>query len=211
MKIKGYTALAGLMLAIMVLISGTTISASAQGRGRGGGGGAGGGNPGRGNSGGGGQSGAGIGVDRGLGTASTRSGGRSDNGLGTASERSNGRSDAGLERARAARENSRHADKELREHPGIAKGLSTSPRELREQYQAALLTNPDLKFGQFVAAHMLARNLGTRHANITTDAILSGLQSGRSIGQTLQSLGLSSSEAKEAERSAKRRIKESRE
>ena len=89
--------------------------------------------------------------------------------------------------------------------------MNMSPRELREQYQVALLTNPNLKFGQFVAAHALARNLGTRHANITTDAILSGLQSGRSIGQTLQSLGLSSSEAKEAEKSAKRRIKESRE
>lgn len=200
---KGYISTAGFALAILMLISGATLSASAQGRGRGGGGG---GNPGRGN----GPS-MGGGVDRGLGTASTRSGGRSDNGLGTASARSNGRSDAGLERARAARENSRRADEELREHPGIANGLHISRSELRSQYEAALVTNPNLKFGQFVAAHVLARNLGRRHPNITTDAILSGLESGKSIGQTLRSLGLSSSEAKEAERNAKRQIKESKE
>ncbi len=211
MNTKGYTALAGFALAILILVSGATVSASAQGRGRGGGGGGGNSGGGGGNSGRGNGPSVGSGVDRGLGTASTRSGGRSDDGLGTASARSNGRSDTGLERARAARENSRRADEELREHPGIANELHISHSELRNQYEAALLTNPNLKFGQFVAANMLARNLGTRQPNITTDAILYGLQSGKSIGQTLQSLGLSSSEAKVAERNAKRRIKESRE
>jgi len=49
---------------------------------------------------------------------------------------------------------------------------------------------------------VLADNLGARHPNITTQAILSGLQSGKSVGQTLQSLGLSASEAKQARRAA---------
>jgi hypothetical protein len=205
MEKKELRVLAGVALAALLLITGASVSASAQGRGRGGGGG--GGNPGRG----GGGPGMGPGVDRGLGNASDRSGGRSDEGLGRASERSNGRSDAGLERARAADANGRHADDELRRHPGIANGLNTNPSELRSQYQAALAVNPNLKFGQFVAANMLANNLNARHPNITTEAILSGLQSGRSIGQSLQSLGLSSSEARQAEKAAKRRIKESRE
>ena len=39
-------------------------------------------------------------------------------------------------------------------------------------------------------------------------AILDGLKSGKSVGQTLQSLGLSEKEAKEAEATAKREAKE---
>jgi hypothetical protein len=49
---------------------------------------------------------------------------------------------------------------------------------------------------------VLADNLGAKHPNITTPAILSGLQRGESVGQTLQSLGLSASEAKQARRAA---------
>ncbi|HEY6189467.1 MAG TPA: hypothetical protein VIW80_17580 [Pyrinomonadaceae bacterium] len=206
MDTKRFTSLAVISLTALLLITGATLTASAQGRGRGGGGG----NSGGGNRGMGGGMGNGAGVDRGIGTASERSGGRSDRGLGTASERSNGRADTGLERARAADENGRRADEELQRHPGIAHGLNTRPSELRSQYQAALATNPNLKFGQFVAANVLANNLGATHPNITTVAILNGLQNGQSIGQTLQSLGLSSSEAKEAEKRAKHQIKANR-
>jgi hypothetical protein len=195
---------AGIALACMLAV-GAQMTADAQGRGRGGGGGMGGGR-------GGGMSGmphgGSPGVDRGLGTASERSKGRSDRGLGRASENSGGRSDEGLNRARLARENGEHADKELREHPGVAHALHTTPRELRSEYEAALAQNPNLKFGQFVAANMLGRNLGRRNPAITTEAILAGLARGRSIGQTLQDLGLSSHEAKEAEHDANRAIKE---
>ncbi|MCA1614872.1 MAG: hypothetical protein LC800_12205 [Acidobacteria bacterium] len=197
---------AGLALACLFVLW-AHAAASAQGRS--------GGNPGRGGSPGGnpGNSGggrAGGGVDRGSGTASDRSDGRSDRGLGTASENSRGRSDAGLERARLRRENSRRAGEELRDHPGIAESLRTPPGRLRDEYEAALAANPELKFGQFVAANALARNLGARHPSITTAAILEGLRSGDSIGRTLQSLGLSSREAKDAEKRAKREIEESR-
>ena len=58
---------------------------------------------------------------------------------------------------------------------------------------------------------MLAKNLGTKNPAITTMAILDGLKSGSSIGQTLHSLGLSESEAKEAERAADREVKEAKE
>jgi hypothetical protein len=187
-------------LACLFLI-GTQTIASAQGRGHGGGRGAGhmgGGPP------------SGVGVDRGIGISSERSRGRADRGRDTASERSVGRSDAGLERARLQRENARRADDELRDHPGMAGRLHTTANDLRAGYQAALATNPDLKFGQYVAATRLAANLGARHPNITRGAILAGLAEGRSIGQTLHDLGLSERESKEAKKRVEREIKEAK-
>src|SRR3989442_2921600 len=193
MRNRKLTILAGIALTCLFVL-GINIVASAQGRGRGGGAPAGG--QGRGT----GQP-SGVGVDRGLGTASGRSGGRSDQGLGNASDRSNGRSDDGLARARA---NSLRADQELRDHPGLAEHLGINPNDLRTQYQAALANNPNLKFGQFVAANVVARSLGATNSNITTAAILNGLADGNSIGRTLQDLGLNSDAAKEAEKQAKR-------
>jgi len=197
--------LAGFALAA-ILVLGIHTMAAAQGRGGGGGGRGGGG--GIGNSGRG--SGGGGGVDHGIGTSSENSRGRSDEGRGTASERSRERSDAALERARAARDNRRRAEEELREHPGIARHLSTPPGRLRDEYQAALTTNPDLKFGQFVAATVLGRNLGARNSAVTRDAILDGLAHDQSIGRTLRDLGVGEREAKEAERQAEREIKQSK-
>jgi hypothetical protein len=203
---------AGIALACL-FVFGMQSLAAAQGRGGGGGGGRGGssgaGGAGRGGGGGGIGRPDGVGVDRGIGTSSDRSRGRADEGRGTASERSRGRSDEGLDRARASRENnSRRADEELREHPGIAARLNAPPGRLRDEYQAALAANPELKFGQFVAATVLARNLGDRNPAITRSAILAGLANDKSIGRTLRDLGINEREAKEAEREAKREIKE---
>jgi len=153
---------------------------------------------------------AGVGVDRGLGNASSRSGGRSDDGLGNASDRSNGRSDAGLDRARLAADNRRQAEKDLREHPGIAHTLHVNANDLRSGYQAALAINPNLKFGQYVAATRLEQNLNSRFPNVTRNAILAGLASGDSLGRTLQNLGLSSRQASEAKKRAEREIKNAR-
>ncbi|HKG12368.1 MAG TPA: hypothetical protein VKB12_03485 [Pyrinomonadaceae bacterium] len=204
MSRRVWTFSAALALAC-VFATGALSSASAQGRGGGRGGGGGGGGMGRG-----GGPPAGVGVDRGLGRSSSSSSGRADTGRGNASDRSGGRSDAGLERARIRRDNARRADEDLREHPGMPARLHTTANDLREGYRAALATNPDLKFGQYVAATRLAANLGARHPNVTREAILAGLEDGRSIGRTLRDLGLGSDEAKEAERRAEREIKESR-
>jgi hypothetical protein len=164
----------GLYLGFLCLLV-LALATSAFGQGRGRGGGVGGGHPSGAGSGGGPPS--GIGVDRGLGNASDRSGGRSDNGLENASTRSDGRSDAGLERARLQRDNMRNADNDLREHPGIPQTLHVSANSLRNGYQTALLTNPNLTFGNYVAATRLAQNLGPRFPNITRDNILGGLAS----------------------------------
>lgn len=191
---------------LCILVAGMTTSLYGQGRGRGGGAGGG-----RGSGGGAGsQAGgppSGVGVDRGLGNASDRSKGRSDSGLSNASEKSRGRSDAGLERARVASTNLRHADEELTKHPGIASAVHTNANDLRSDYQGALATNPNLKFGHFVSATRVAQNLGTRHPAITRTAILDGLATGRSLGQTLQDLGLSEHEARKAKDGADREIK----
>jgi hypothetical protein len=199
LRLAGLAAAGSLLLAL-------SVGASAQGRG----GGAGrGGGMGGGRASGGGPP-AGVGVDRGIGNASERSGGRSDEGLGRASERSGGRSDAGLERARRQRENAHDAERELREHPEMAGRLHLNANDLREGYQAALASNPDLTFGQYVAATRLAANLGGRYPGVTREAILTGLASGDSLGDTLKELGVGSREAKDARRRVEREIKESR-
>ena len=191
-------------LSLLVLVLAT--GAFAQGKGKGGGGGGGRGS----GSGNGGGPPTGAGADRGLGNASERSKGRSDDGLSNASSKSNGRSDAGLERARRAGDNLRRADNDLRDHPGIPRALRTNANDLRAGYQTALLTNPDLKFGNYVSATRLSQNLGRTHPNITRTAILNGLASGRSLGQTLQDLGLNEHDSKEARRQVERELKEAR-
>ena len=187
----------GLLCLVMFAVS---VGVFAQGKGRGGGSkGAGGGSSNRGGPP------PGAGVDRGLGNASERSGGRSDDGLSNASTKSKGRSAEGIERARS--NNLRRADDDLRDHPGLPRALHTNANDLRAGYQAALATNPDLTFGNYVSATRLGQNLNPRFPNVTRDAILSGLNSGRSLGQTLQDLGLNERAAKDARKRADDEIK----
>ena len=194
-------------LTVFTLLVCLSVVAMGQGRGKGGGGGGG---RGAGNGGGVGGPPAGVGVERGVGNASSRSNGRSDDGLSNASSRSNGRVDAGHERARIASGNLKRADSDLRDHPGLAKALNTNANSLRSGYAAALAINPELKFGQYVSATRLGQNLGRRFPNISRDAILNGLNSGMSLGRTLQSLGLGEREAKEARKQVERELKEAR-
>ena len=186
-----------IFLTILVLTLATGAFAQGKGRGGGSGGGrgSGGGPP------------SGIGVDRGLGNASSKSNGRSDDGLSNASTKSNGRSDNGLDRARS---NMHRADDDLRDHPNLPRALHTNANDLRAGYQAALTTNPDLTFGNYVSATRLGQNLNRRFPNVTRDAILNGLSSGRSLGQTLQDLGLNSDESKAARKQAEAEIKAAR-
>jgi hypothetical protein len=87
---------------------------------------------------------------------------------------------------------------------GVAAKLGTTPDALQSAYETAKTANPKLTRGQFVSANMLAHNLGAKNPRVTTPAILSGLQSGQSIGQTLQGLGLNQKDAEAAERQARR-------
>jgi hypothetical protein len=115
-------------------------------------------------------------------------------------------------RSAAAAEDSSRAERRragnLKAFRGVAAKLNTTPDALHSAFERARQTNPKLSRGNFIAANVLADNLGARRPNVTTAAILTGLQSGRSIGQTLQSLGLSAAEAKQARRAADRRVKD---
>ncbi len=108
------------------------------------------------------------------------------------------------------RENAQRSDEELRAHPQMAERLHTTARDLRAGYQSALAGNPDLKFGQYVAATRLAANLGARHPNVTREAILAGLAADKGIGRTLQDLGVSERDAKAAKQQAERELKNAR-
>ncbi len=199
MKFRNLTLSAGIALAFLFSVA-VDSNIYAQGRGNGGGRPATAGQP----------SGS-PGVGRGIGTASTQSRGRSDTGLGTASTNSNGRSDAGLDRARAGKNNaSSLSDNELNRYRGLSRKLGTTPEQMRAAYQAALVANPGLKYGQFVAANVVADNLNGRNPAITSTAILAGLANGDSLGETLRNLGLSKDQTRAAEKAADRKIKEAK-
>ncbi len=90
---------------------------------------------------------------------------------------------------------------------GVAAKLNTTPEALESAYQTAKQGNAKLTRGQFVSANMVAHNLAEKNPSITTQAILDGLKSGKSLGQTLQGLGLSATEATEAEKQAEQDAK----
>lgn len=92
------------------------------------------------------------------------------------------------------------------EFKGIAAKLGTTSDALESAFQTAKQANPKLTRGQFISANVVAHNLGSKNPAITTQAILTGLQGGKSLGQTLQGLGLSESDAQEAERQARREV-----
>jgi len=121
-----------------------------------------------------------------------------------------GRSGDDMDRAGKANEHAEEVAEELSERHGMANGMSMSASQLLSGYQAALATNPKLKFGQFVAATTIAQNLWMSNPNITTNAILQGLASGKSLSQTLQGFGLSATQAKAAEETAEKEIGESK-
>ncbi|HEY6854301.1 MAG TPA: hypothetical protein VI139_08635 [Gemmatimonadales bacterium] len=90
---------------------------------------------------------------------------------------------------------------------GLAAKLGTTPEALETAYTTAKQANPKLTRGQFVAANVLAKNLGDKNSAITTQAILDGLQSGKSIGQTLQGLGMGAADADKAVDAANKEIR----
>jgi len=68
---------------------------------------------------------------------------------------------------------------------GLSKKTGISEDALRTRFELERRLNPDLTYGQFVAAHMISRN----HRGISTGDILGGLRDGSSIGQTLKNKG----------------------
>src|SRR5213080_3892697 len=94
----------------------------------------------------------------------------------------------------------------LKSFHGIAAKLNTTPEAMQTAYEQAKSANPKHTRGQFIAANMLGHNLSDK--GITTDKILAGLASGKSMGQSLKSLGLTDQEAKQAEKAANKDVRE---
>lgn len=116
------------------------------------------------------------------------------------------------EHPRAAAPDSTRAQRDkaasVRGFRGTAAKLNTSPAALQNAFERARQADPKLSRGNFIAANVLADNLGGRRRTITTSAILAGLRSGKSMGQTLQSLGVSAADAKQARKDAHRQVKD---
>src|SRR5438034_5872260 len=94
----------------------------------------------------------------------------------------------------------------LKSFRGIAAKLNTTPEAMQTAYEQAKSANPKLTRGQFIAANMLGHNLSDK--GITTDKVLAGLASGKSMGETLKGLGLTDQEAKQAEKAANKDVRE---
>jgi hypothetical protein len=88
---------------------------------------------------------------------------------------------------------------------GLAKKIGMSPEAAQTWYETEKRLNPDLTYGQFVAANMIARKHGSHYPNLTTERILGELRDGRSLGQAIKNLGLND---KDAEKERKRIRKE---
>jgi hypothetical protein len=169
-----------LFAAVMLISLSVGSNALAQGKGKGGGQGQGQG------------SGQGKGQGQGQGQGQSDSSGKGNSTTTTSSDSPGKSNDHGKgEEQKALHAHQKAAkltDKDLNRYKGLSKKLGTTPEVMRARYEAALVNNPDLTYGNFVSAHMAADNLGDRYPNVTSDAILIGMSRGRSLGQTLQDL-----------------------
>jgi hypothetical protein len=156
------------------LIFAVSSDVLAQGRGRGGGGG-----NGRGNSGG--QT-----VNRG-----------NSGGINTNSSQNRRNDDR-------VNENRKNTGGQNNRYNGLSRKTGISSQKLRSWYESERALNPDLTYGQFVAANMIAGN----HDGISAQEILSGLGNGRSIGQVLQDEGWSENQIKKERKRIKSKVKD---
>ena len=91
---------------------------------------------------------------------------------------------------------------------GIAPKLGTTPQALAQAFQAARQQDPMLKHKDFMVANVLAHNLGGANPKVTTTALLAGLQAGKTLRQTLVTLGLTAADAKTTVKAASAEVEE---
>jgi hypothetical protein len=97
-----------------------------------------------------------------------------------------------------------HAQQSLKDsqiNGGAFRMLEKKTGMTSDQLQALYASSGAKNFGQFVSAVVVSKNLG-----LDTNAVLDGLKT-QSLGQTLQSLGVSPEDAKKAEAQAKKDAK----
>lgn len=91
-------------------------------------------------------------------------------------------------------------------YKGLSKKTGVPEDVLRARYEAEKALNPKLTYGQFVAAHMIAKN----HKGISTGDILGGLRDGDSIGQILHDRGWDKDRIKKERKRIKKEMKKNR-
>jgi hypothetical protein len=91
---------------------------------------------------------------------------------------------------------------------GIAPKLGTTPQALAQAFEAARQQDPMLKHKDFMVANVLAHELSGAHPKVTVQALLAGLKGGKTLRQTLVTLGLAAADAKAAEKSASGEVEE---
>ncbi len=102
----------------------------------------------------------------------------------------------------------REREKDTKAFSGVASRLGMTPEAMDDAFEAAHQANHRLSRGEFIAANMLAHDLGSTHPNITTQALLDQLKTRNNLGRALQTLGLTRQQAKQAMKTADREVKE---
>jgi len=85
-------------------------------------------------------------------------------------------------------------------YQGLSNQTGMSRESLQEWFEQERQLNPNLSFGQFVAANMIAKN----HQGLSAQTILTGLRAGKNIGQTLHAEGWDKRRIKEERKRVKR-------
>jgi hypothetical protein len=98
--------------------------------------------------------------------------------------------------------------KDEKRFSGIAAKLGTTPQALAEAFAVARQQDPMLKHKDFMVANVLAHNLGGANPRVTTPALLAGLKNGKTLRQTLVTLGLTAADAKAAHKAASNEVEE---
>ncbi len=102
----------------------------------------------------------------------------------------------------------REREKDTKAFRGVASRLSMTPEAMDDAFEAAHRANHRLTRGEFVMANVLAHDLGSQHANITTQAILDQLKNRNNMGRALRNLGLTNQQVKAAEKAADGEVKQ---
>jgi hypothetical protein len=128
--------------------------------------------------------------------------GRGNSGNQTTVIRGNSKNDDLNRSDRKDNDNRKNTNAGNNRYEGLSRKMGMSSQSLRKWYESERALNPNLTYGQFVAANMIARN----HDGISAQTILNGLGSGRSIGQVLQDQGWNQKRIKKERKRIKSKV-----
>lgn len=127
--------------------------------------------------------------------------GMGNSGMGSSHSDMGGRpADAGRPSDAGSQAHTQQSLKDSQINSGAFRMLEKKTGMTSDQLQALYASSGAKNFGQFVSAIVVAKNL-----NLDMNAVLNGLKT-QSLGQTLQSLGVSPEDSKKAQAQAKKEV-----